>query len=278
MTVRWAVVGTGPISQRLVPDLRSMPGVEVVAVFGRSGARASAADHGIAAAFDDYHALLAAPAIDAVYLATPFATHYRMARAALVAGKHVLVEKPLARTAAEVADLFALAADRGRFLMEAMWMKFNPGFRDVLRVVAEGLIGEPRSVRAGFGMPFPGDRAGSRWDPERGGSTLLDQGIYPVTLAHAVFGPPAAVQASGVAEPNGVDVAEHITLDYAGGRFAHLAARWSSSWSRRRRSAARTGGSASRRCSGRPRRTGRRAPDRPAGPAGSGRRDPTGCR
>ncbi|WP_051808262.1 Gfo/Idh/MocA family protein [Actinoplanes subtropicus] len=224
MPVRWAVVGTGAISQRFVPDLRSMPGAEVVAVFGRSGSRAFAAEHGIAAAFDDYPALLADPVIDAVYLATPFGTHRRMARAALEAGKHVLVEKPMARTAAEVADLFALAAERGQFLMEAMWMKFNPGFRDVLRVIAEGLIGEPRSIRAGFGVPFPGDRAGSRWDPERGGSTLLDQGIYPVTLAHAVFGPPAAVHASGMVEPNGVDVAEHITLDYAGGGFAHLAA------------------------------------------------------
>jgi predicted dehydrogenase len=226
MTVRWAVIGTGTISQSFVPDLRSALGAEVAAVFGRDPSRAAAfgAEHGIAAVFDDYRALLADPAIDAVYLATPFATHHRLARAALEAGKHVLVEKPMARTAAEVEALFALAADRGRFLMEAMWMKFNPGFREVLRLVAEGRIGEPRSVRAGFGVPFPGDRTGSRWDPKRGGSTLLDQGIYPVTLAHAVFGSPVAVHASGVVEPNGVDVAEHVTLDHAGGRFAHLAA------------------------------------------------------
>jgi predicted dehydrogenase len=226
MTVRWAVIGTGKISQSFVPDLRSALGAEVAAVFGRDPSRAAAfgAEHGIAAVFHDYRALLADPSIDAVYLATPFATHHRLARAALEAGKHVLVEKPMARTAAEVEALFALAADRGRFLMEAMWMKFNPGFREVLRLVGEGRIGEPRSVRAGFGVPFPGDRTGSRWDPERGGSTLLDQGIYPVTLAHAVFGSPVAVHASGVVEPNGVDVAEHVTLDYASGRFAHLAA------------------------------------------------------
>lgn len=226
MAVRWAVIGTGTISQRLVPDLLSMPDTAVVAVFGRSRARADAfaAEHGIAAAFDDYDTLLADPAIDAVYLATPFATHHRMARAALEAGKHVLVEKPIARTAAEVADLFALAAERGRFLMEAMWMKFNPGFREVLRLVAEGRIGEPRSVRAGFGLPMPGDGTGSKWDPERGGSTLLDQGIYPVTLAHAVFGPPEAVHAAGVVLANGIDVAEHVTLEYTGGRYAHLAA------------------------------------------------------
>jgi predicted dehydrogenase len=226
MTLRWAVIGTGTISRRFVPDLRSMPGTEVVAVFGRdrSKAGAFAAEHGIAAAFDDYEALLADPGIDAVYLATPFALHLPMARAALDAGKHVLVEKPMARTAGEVESLFALAAERGRFLMEAMWMKFNPGFREVLRLVGDGRIGEPRSVRAGFGLPMPDDAGGSRRDPERGGSTLLDQGIYPVTLAHAVLGAPEGVHAAGVVEPNGVDVAEHITLEYAGGRFAHLAA------------------------------------------------------
>jgi predicted dehydrogenase len=226
MTLRWAVIGTGTISQRFVPDLRAMPGTAVFAVFGRNRSRADAfaVEYGIPAAFDDYDALLADLAIDAVYLATPFATHHRMTRAALEAGKHVLVEKPMARTAAEVEELFALAAERGRFLMEAMWMKFNPAFREVQRLVAEGRIGEPRSVRAGFGLPMPDDGTGSKWDPERGGSTLLDQGIYPVTLAHAVFGPPEAVQAAGVLRPNGVDVAEHLTLEYAGGRFAHLAA------------------------------------------------------
>src|SRR5690349_7931421 len=145
MTVRWAIVGTGMISRSFVPDLRSVPGAEVAAVFGRDRSRAGAfgAEYGIAAVFDDYHKLLADPTIDAVYLATPFATHHRLAHAALEAGKHVLVEKPMARTAGEVAELFALAAGHGRFLMEAMWMKFNPGFREVLRVVAEGQIGEP---------------------------------------------------------------------------------------------------------------------------------------
>jgi predicted dehydrogenase len=86
--------------------------------------------------------------------------------------------------------------------------------------IDEGLIGEPRSVRAGFGLPFP--KTGSRWSAELGGSTVLDQGIYPVTLAHLALGPVRAVEALGVVK-DGVDIAAHITLEQDEGRFSHLA-------------------------------------------------------
>lgn len=92
-----------------------------------------------------------------------------MSREALLAGKHVLVEKPMAMNAAEVADLFGLAAARGVFLMEAMWMKFTPGFLRLREEIARGRIGEVRSVRAAFGAPFPRRRQplGSRGERRR---------------------------------------------------------------------------------------------------------------
>ena len=116
-----------------------------------------------------------------------------MTRAALSAGKHVLVEKPMTMDASEAADLFELAADRGLFLMEAMWMKFSPVFLRLLEEVRTGTIGEPRNVRASFGIPFPIEGNASKWDVTRSGGALLDQGIYPITLAHAVFGEPVRV-------------------------------------------------------------------------------------
>jgi predicted dehydrogenase len=221
---RWAIVGTGTISRTVVPDLQSCSGAEVVVVHSRDGAKAArfAAEFGIPASTDDYDALLADESIDAVYLATPFATHHPMTRQALRAGKHVLVEKPMALNADEVADLFQVAAAQGVFVMEAMWMKFNPAYRRLHQEIAEGLIGEPRSMRAAFSMPLPND-GGSRWDMTRSGGALLDQGIYPVTLAYSVFGMPATIHAVGVTQPDGLDLAEHITFEFSDGRFAQCA-------------------------------------------------------
>ena len=220
---RWAAVGTGTISESVVPDLMSCPGVEVAVVHSRDGAKAArfAERFGIPRSTADYEAVLADGTIDAVYLATPFATHHAMARAALLAGKHVLVEKPMAMDAEQVADLFRVAQEQQRFLMEAMWMVFNPAFRRLRAELAGGTIGEPRNLRAGFGMPMPDD-GGSRWDLQRSGGALLDQGIYPVTLAHAVFGAPTSIEARGTVRPDGLDLAEHVTLEFADGRFAQL--------------------------------------------------------
>lgn len=224
-TLRWGVVGTGRISTSVVADLAECAGTEIRSVHSRDSTKAAAfaRQFGIPRSTDDYDVLLQDEEIDVVYIATPFATHHAMTRQALLAGKHVLVEKPMAMSAHEVADLFQLAADRDLFLMEGMWMKFNPAFIQLQEEVAAGRIGEPRSVRAMFGMPFPKDD-GSRWDLARSGSTLLDQGIYPVTLAHVIFGEPESIYAAGTVRDDGLDLAGHFTLEYSGGRFAQCAA------------------------------------------------------
>lgn len=222
---RWAVIGTGTISRSVVPDLQGCTGAEVVLVHSRDPEKAArfAAEFGIPAASEDYDAVLADPSIDVIYLATPFATHHAMTKSALQAGKHVLVEKPMAMNAAEAADLFALAANRNLFLMEAMWMKFSPVFLRLHEEVAAGTIGAPRNLRATFSIPFPDDGKSSKWDVARSGGALLDQGIYPITLAHSLFGEPVTVHAVGTVREDGLDVAEHFTLEYTDGRYAQCA-------------------------------------------------------
>lgn len=219
--LRWAIVGTGTISGSVVPDLASCADVAVVTVQSRDATKAArfAQEFAIPASTGDYAAVLGDDTIDAVYLATPFATHHDMARRALLAGKHVLVEKPMAMNAAEVADLFAIAKQEQRFVMEAMWMKFNPAFRRLQKEIAGGRIGEVRSMRAAFSMPMP-QGGGSRWDLARSGGALLDQGIYPVTLAHAFLGTPESVHAAGTTRQDGLDLAQHFTLEFGGGSFA----------------------------------------------------------
>jgi predicted dehydrogenase len=221
--LRWGIVGTGDISDRLVTDLLAIDGA-ITAVWGRTDERASefASRHGIPFASADRSALFAREDVDVVYVATPAHTHTAITLEALEAGKHVLVEKPIATSAADAELLFSRAADADRFLMEAMWMRFNPLHVELIDRIAAGELGAIRSVRASFGTPFFPRPGKAR--PEDGGSILRDRGIYPVTLAHWFLGDPATVHARGTIS-DGVDLAGHATLDHGDGTFAQLA--WS---------------------------------------------------
>lgn len=223
--LRWGVVGTGEVSRSFSADLTEATGSRRRAVASREASRASdfAREFGFDRAHGSLDALLQDGEVDVVYVGTPHGTHHDIAVACLRAGKHVVVEKPLARNSAEVEHITSVAAEEGLFAMEGMWMKFSPLFRRVLADVSSGTIGSPRSVRASFGIPFPAE-SGSRWSATLGGSTLLDQGIYPVTLAMALFGPPTEIVARGSVRADGVDLADHITLEFSDGRYAQLAA------------------------------------------------------
>ena len=221
MTPRWGIVGTGRISASTVGDLRLAENVDLVAVASRTTANAEAfaAEHDVPRSYGDYDALFAAEDVDVVYLGTPISTHAELARRALLAGKHVLVEKAFTTTAAEAEELAALATERGRFLMEAMWMAFNPAIRRLLDEVAEGAIGDVRTVQGSFGFPSPPEAI--IWRPDLGGGALLDRGVYPLTLAQLLLGRPDSVQAMGEMRDDGLDVTVSVFLRYAEGRLAN---------------------------------------------------------
>lgn len=207
----------------MISDLRHI-GAEITAVWGRTPERAAefARTHHIAASSADLSRILARDDVDIVYIATPAHTHTAIALEAIDAGKHILVEKPIATSALEAAELFSRARAAGRFLMEAMWMRFNPLHVEMLDRVRRGELGEINSVRAAFGTPFRPRPGKPR--PEDAGSVLRDRGIYPVTLAHWFFGAPDDVHAQGVIS-EGTDLSGHATLEQRGGAFAQIA--WS---------------------------------------------------
>ena len=151
---RWAVLGTGYIAETALPDLQRTENVDVVAVCSRDDERAArfAERWGIPHAYGSYDALFAAGGFDVAYIGTPVCTHAPLARRALEAGTHVLVEKPFTLTADEASELASLARDRGLFLMEAMWTRFNPAIRAVTALIADGAIGDVMTVRADFGL------------------------------------------------------------------------------------------------------------------------------
>jgi predicted dehydrogenase len=215
--LRWGVLGPGWIAERFVDAVRTNTGQDVRAIASRDGSRAKvfAQALGIPHAYGSYEALVADPDIDAVYVATPHPAHHACALLAIEAGKHVLVEKPLALNAIQAQDIADAAARQRVFCLEALWTFFLPKFAAIRAALEDGLIGEPRSVIADHGEHFGPDHRIMRAD--LAGGPLLDLGIYPVALASAILGPVQTVHAVGGLIPAGVQGQISMTLQHDGG-------------------------------------------------------------
>ncbi|MCF2530223.1 Gfo/Idh/MocA family protein [Yinghuangia soli] len=220
----WGIAATGGIAATLAAVIAAEPGMWIAAVGSRSKERAAdfAARHGAAASYGSYAELMADPGVHAVYVATPHAQHREVVELALAAGKAVLCEKPIAATVADAEAMAAQARAAGVFLMEAMWMRFNPLVRRVKELADDGKLGEVRSVHASFGFPFPYDPDHRLWNPELGGGALLDLGVYPVALAQLLLGSPESVAVAGSLGPSGVDAEAALLMRWPGGAHALL--------------------------------------------------------
>jgi predicted dehydrogenase len=224
--LRWGVVGPGEIAGDFVAALNAHTDQRVVAVGSRSGERAAAfaARHDVERAYGSSEELVADPEVDVVYVAAPHTEHVRLALLAIDAGKHVLVEKPIAVTAAGARRILEAATAAGVFAMEAMWTRYLP-HTDVSRQLLErGDLGEVGLVLADFcGGPVRGE-GGRLLDPALGGGALLDLGVYVVSFASFALGRPERITVSGMLGPTGVDLQAGLVLDHPGGAQAVLAA------------------------------------------------------
>lgn len=228
----WAIVGPGSIAGRFAEAVTRLPETRLAAVCGRDAARAAAfaARHASdVAVHDSVNAMLADPAVEAVYIATPHGFHAEAVIAALRAGKPVLCEKPLTVDARTAEALAALARGRGVFLMEALWTRFLPIYEQVARWLGDGEIGELRGIQSSFAFDIPFDPHGRHFDPAQGGGALLDIGVYNLSMTQwamkAAFGACPAVEsieASGLAAPTGVDQRVAASLRFAGGVVSQL--------------------------------------------------------
>ena len=221
--LRWGVIGTG-IAGRFVGAIHAHTSQRAVAVTARDAAKtaAFAAEHGIPAVLPSVEALVTAPDVDVVYVATPHPLHREQALAAIAAGKHVLVEKPIAMSADEAREILAAGRAAGVLVMEAMWTRYLPQASVLRQAIADGLIGDVRLVIADFGFVAPDDRAHRLWDPALGGGALLDAGVYPISFASSVIGPLTLQSASGTVE-HGVDSSAALAVTGRGGTQGLLA-------------------------------------------------------
>ena len=220
----WGIVGPGWIAGEFAKAVRTHTAQRVVAVSSRSPERASsfAATHGIDLALGSTEQLVTHPDVDVVYVATPHSDHLATGLAAIAAGKHVLIEKPIALTAAEAQTL----ADHGRaanvLVMEAMWTRYLPHTSVIRRLLADGVLGDVHAVLADHGQAIAPDPQNRLYRPELGGGALLDLGIYPVQLSSMVLGAPTRVVAVGGMTTTGVDAYSTLVLTHDNGAQSTL--------------------------------------------------------
>ena len=230
--VRWAVLGTGRVAHDFVQALKSTQGAEVVVVAARNAERLAAAQdfatrHGVERAVGSYAEALAMADVDVVYLATTHQHRRAQVSAILDAGKHAVVEKPLALNARDAQYMVDLARKRQLFLLEGIWTRFFPTVERARELLDQ--IGPISAVFSDFGfdatdgaLPYPtrpkdpsdGDPI---WHKSLGGGALLWTGCYPITAGLLPFGAtwPSRIRAAGLVDPNtGVEMQASIALDF----------------------------------------------------------------
>ena len=217
------IVGTGMIAQMVGPNMASW-GIEVTAVAGTPNTMDQinelADKLGAAGRYTDYHDLIADPEVDTVYVAVPNFLHYAVSEAALVAGKDVVCEKPLASNEVEAAKLAAIAKEHKRFLWEAVVTTRQPNFK-MVRDELLAKIGTIKAVSVNYSQyssRYDAFRAGEvlpAFDPAKAGGAIMDIGLYTLTYTIGLFGEPKRATYFANIE-RGIDTSGLVVMEYDG--------------------------------------------------------------
>lgn len=225
---RWGVLSTAKIArEHVLWQLQDADNGVVTAIASRERPRAAAlaARFGVPHAFGSYQALLDSDAVDGVYIPLPTSDHVAWAVRAAEAGKHVLVEKPLALSAADIAPVRAAAERAGVLVAEAFMIVHHPQWHKVRELVGGGAIGRLRQVQGAFAY-YNRDPDDMRNRPELGGGALPDIGVYPVLATRFATGrEPLRVRAGLVRDAAfGTDVEAEVTADFGAFRLSFYVA------------------------------------------------------
>lgn len=224
-TLRIGAIGAGGFGLFALQQFLQEPGTRLVAIAGthREAALAMARRFGV----DDVvetELLLANPEIDLVYIATPPFLHFPQARAALLAGKHVICEKPLAMTVAQADELLALARERDLLCIANLMQRYNPLYDRARGLVESGLLGD--CLHGGF-ENYASDE-GLRedhwfWDREKSGGIFIEHGVHFFDLFEGWLGTGEVVAAQRVLRPgSGVEEQVQCTVRYASGPLVNF--------------------------------------------------------
>ena len=207
--IRWGIIGPGTIARTFADGIAHSKTGKLVAIASRNPGKPGLGD-GFPGAriIDGYEALLADPDVDAVYISTPHTGHAEWAIKAVRAGKHVLVEKPIALTAYDADAVFHEARKAGVFAGEAYMYRLHPQTAKLVELVKSGVIGDVRIIRTSFGFNMGGFKPEHRlFANDAAGGGILDVGGYPVSMARLIAG---AVSGKPFLEPEKVSGVAHL--------------------------------------------------------------------
>lgn len=218
--VNWGVLGYARIAKNsIIPAIARADNARLYGVASRNQADLPTGEW--EQSYGDYAALLADPAIQAVYIPLPNSLHKEWVLRALEAGKHVLCEKPIGLTAAEAQEMQQAAVQHNRLLMEAFMYQYTDRVRVIKQVLESGALGELRHINVSF--RFLLDRPNTiKMQPALGGGALYDVGCYPVNFIGMVTGR-LPVRCKALCETDqGVDTNLSALLQYEDGLIANI--------------------------------------------------------
>ncbi len=228
MSINIGIIGAARVAvYAMVAPAREVARVKVAAIAARDPVRAQAfaGEHGIAKVHASYDALIADPAIDLVYVATPPAFHAAIAIKALEAGKNVLVEKPFAMNADEAGHVLEAAARAGKRVFEAFHYRHHALWHRIVEICRSGALGRIVSLDAAFHAPIPKSADEFRWNARLGGGALMDLGCYPLQWVRVATGAEPVVESATMRMVDGVDAETTAMLRFPGGATATVACR-----------------------------------------------------
>lgn len=230
--MKLAILGTGKIVEEVLPVLKEINGIELSAILStpRSIEKAEklAELYAISQASSDYDSILANPDVDTVYVALPNHLHYDYAKKALLAGKHVICEKPFTLTLAEFEDLAEIAEQENRILLEAITNQYLGNFASIKANLSK--LGEIKIVECNYSQyssrydAFKRGEIAPAFDPAKGGGALRDLNIYNIHLVVGLFGKPKKVQYLANVERD-VDTSGILIMDYGQFKAACIGAK-----------------------------------------------------
>lgn len=223
--MNWGFIGFGRIARKFLASLEVVEGETPYAFASRSNAKALQEEFPRVKVYDSYDALLADENVDVVYISTTHNFHCQNVIDSLKAGKHVLCEKPMGISSAEILKMAKVAEETGMFLMEAMWMRFLPAYKQAITRIKAGEIGEVKHMTASFGFRSEDklSKDGRLMNPDLAGGALYDVGVYPLTIASDLFGwEPEDFKAHAIKSATGVDESIQIQMDFGKDRLVQL--------------------------------------------------------
>ncbi|MBB3428743.1 putative dehydrogenase/aryl-alcohol dehydrogenase-like putative oxidoreductase [Rhizobium sp. BK312] len=207
--IRWGIIGPGRIAQTFADGIAHSRSGKLVAIASRNPDKPGLGDGFPGARIvNGYEALLADKEIDAVYIATPHTGHAEWAIKAIRAGKHVLVEKPIALSAFDAEAIYYEAKKAGVFAGEAFMYRVHPQTAKLIELVKSGVIGDLRIIRTSFGFNMGKVNPEHRlFANDMAGGGILDVGGYPVSMARLIAG---AVDGKPFLDPEKVSGVGHL--------------------------------------------------------------------